>query len=159
LHTGVLTDRPFPDQSFDAITMVDFIEHVRDPIVEMAEARERLAPGGVLAVSTPRVDSVARRMLGSAWPQYREEHVSYLTRDGLRRLLGRAGLSRLSVRTTRKAVTLAYVHGQGATYPMRFVTPIVAGAYRALPPARHIVWRLPFGEMTITATRSGDERA
>lgn len=152
-HVGVLGDDPFQGRLFDAITMVDFIEHVRDPSAEVDEARRRLSPRGVLALSTPRVDSLTRAMTRGAWPQYREEHLTYFSQEGLHLLLARCGFSVRSSRVTRKAVTLAYIHGQAQVYRARFMTPLTSTMYRLLPFARHITWRLPFGEMTVIATR------
>ncbi len=153
VHCGVLGDQPFEGQVFDAITMFDFIEHVRDPSAELSAARQRLAPAGRLAISTPRVDSIMRTLLRGAWPQYREEHLSYFSRKGLIQLLDRCGYSVESTRTTRKAVTLAYSYGQALAYPARVVTPAMKIAYRVLPLMRHTPVSVPFGEMTVVSTR------
>lgn len=50
---GDATALPFPDNSFDAVTMFDLIEHVPDDKKAMQEALRVLRPGGFLLVSTP----------------------------------------------------------------------------------------------------------
>ena len=47
------TALPFEDNSFDAITMFDLLEHVPDDAKAIAEAKRVLRPGGYLLVSTP----------------------------------------------------------------------------------------------------------
>ncbi len=74
---------PFGGERFDAITMIDFIEHVRDPEAELRLAGDRLAAGGRLLISTPRADSAVARATGRHWPQYREEHLTYFSLAGL----------------------------------------------------------------------------
>lgn len=52
-----------PDGPFDLITITDVLEHLEDPRACLAAARQRLAPGGVIVVSTPNRRSLhgARR--------------------------------------------------------------------------------------------------
>jgi 2-polyprenyl-3-methyl-5-hydroxy-6-metoxy-1,4-benzoquinol methylase len=153
VHAGTLGDEPFEGQRFDAIVMIDFIEHVRDPRAELIAAASRLAPNGRIAMSTPRVDSVTRRLARRSWPQYREEHLTYFSLEGIRRLLEGTGLKVLTTKPTLKAITLGYAYGQAHAYPVKVVTPLTTAAYRALPFARHSPIRLPFGEMTVISTR------
>lgn len=153
LHCGELTDRPFGDTVFDAVTMVDFIEHVRDPAAHLAAARDVMADGGRLVISTPRVDSMLRRLFGARWPQYREEHLTYFSLAGLRSLLERAGFAVDSVRRTRKTLTLAYAYGQAVAFPRSAMSGVVKLGYRILPFARHRSIRVYLGEMTVVATR------
>lgn len=153
LHAGTLRDLPFVGHAFDAIVMVDFIEHVREPMAELERARDRLAPEGVMVLSTPRADSASRKLLRRAWPQYREEHLTYFSLDGMRALLGKLDLEIARSRVTRKAITLAYAYGQAKAYPVPGITQLTTAAYSVAPFARHRPIRMPFGEMTVVARR------
>jgi SAM-dependent methyltransferase len=152
-HCGTLADDPFPGERFDAITMIDFIEHVRDPETELRLACGRLEDGGRVVISTPRTDSTVARLSRRYWPQYREEHLTYFSLSGLSACLQRAGLVITSAFPTRKAVTPAYVYGQALAYPLPVVTPIIRGAWSVLPLDRLGPRRLWFGEMTVVAER------
>lgn len=50
---GDATQLPFPDNSFDAVTMFDVLEHIPDDLAAIAEAQRVLRPGGYLLISTP----------------------------------------------------------------------------------------------------------
>jgi GT2 family glycosyltransferase/SAM-dependent methyltransferase len=50
---GDATDLPFADESFDAVTMFDLLEHVPDDGKAAAEALRVLRPGGFVLVSSP----------------------------------------------------------------------------------------------------------
>lgn len=50
---GDATALPFPDATFDAITMFDLLEHVPDHRQAIAEALRVVKPGGYLLISTP----------------------------------------------------------------------------------------------------------
>lgn len=54
-----------PDGPFDLIALTDVLEHLEDPRRCLAALRERLAPGGLLVISTPNRRSLpgARRWL------------------------------------------------------------------------------------------------
>ena len=86
----------FPNPScqgrFDVITLVDVIEHVTTPRCLLEAARSALAPGGVVAVVTPDVGSVAARLLQWRWWHFRVAHVGYFDRKTLELAARRSGL-------------------------------------------------------------------
>ena len=47
------TRLPFPDESFDLLTMLDVLEHIEDENAALKEAARVLAPGGSLLVTVP----------------------------------------------------------------------------------------------------------
>jgi 2-polyprenyl-3-methyl-5-hydroxy-6-metoxy-1,4-benzoquinol methylase len=155
LHAGQTADHPFPTVEFDAVLMIDLLEHVREPASELRVVRERMRARGRLVISTPRVDSTSRRVMRRFWPQYREEHLTYFSRAGIEQLLARCGFELERITSTKKAVSLAYAYGQMRAYPVPVLRHAVSLAYSTLPPLRHRPYRFAFGEMTVIAVRQG----
>lgn len=91
---------PHPEAKppFDAITMVDIIEHVTDPLGLLIEVRRALADDGVGLVVTPDPGSLAARIMGWKWWHYRVAHIGYFGRRQLLDVLKRAGLRPLAVK-------------------------------------------------------------
>lgn len=50
---ATLENLPYPDGSFDLVTCFEVIEHVEDAAAVVAELARVLAPGGILAISSP----------------------------------------------------------------------------------------------------------
>ena len=94
---------------FDAIAMWDIIEHARAPVDLLASAREVLAPGGVIGISTPNQRSILDAVAGLLYRAtggrltrplekfYIEQHFLYFTPQTLRDALERARLDLVRV--------------------------------------------------------------
>ncbi len=91
IREGVLETAALPAAAYDAVTMVDVIEHTARPGDAVARAAEVLKPGGILCVVTPDVRSLAARLAGRRWWHFRPAHLSYFSRRSLDALLARAG--------------------------------------------------------------------
>ena len=74
---GEVTNAPFPNASFDVVTMLDVIEHMPDPVASMRRIYDYLKPDGWLYVVTPNFDSLPRRILGANWGIITPEHHLY----------------------------------------------------------------------------------
>lgn len=91
-------------RQFDVITGWDVIEHSRDPVALLEVARECLAPGGFIALSTPNQRSIldvvaglmyrvtGKRLTSALEKFYIEQHFLYFTPDSFRACFERAGL-------------------------------------------------------------------
>jgi 2-polyprenyl-3-methyl-5-hydroxy-6-metoxy-1,4-benzoquinol methylase len=132
---GELPRAEFPTAragDFAAITMCDYIEHVRDPRQTLELARKLIAGGGTLAITTPDAGSPSRRVLGTGWTHYKIEHLFYFNKRNLERLLKDVGFSSVSFYPLWKSLTLDYIGHQFEVYPHPALTP-VARALRRMP--------------------------
>ena len=82
---GTLNDSPFADQSFDAVTVWDVLEHVYDPRVVIRSLARLLRPGGVLVINYHNLRAIDRRLFDRFWCGYELPRHLYLFSD---RLLG-----------------------------------------------------------------------
>lgn len=151
---GRLEDARFPDGHFDAVTMFDFIEHLENAKQILAEVRRVLRDDGVLALSTPNVDSATCTLMGKRWPHYKEEHLVYFSTESLAQSLSQAGYSILEAGPAAKVLDLTYATGQFEQYPHPVVTPILR-RLAALLPASWMLWPLRFtlGESFVVAEK------
>jgi 2-polyprenyl-3-methyl-5-hydroxy-6-metoxy-1,4-benzoquinol methylase len=92
LLQGTIPHPELAGRHFDAVLLVDVIEHVANPVELLELAADLVAPGGVLLVVTPDVGSAARRLLGFRWWHFRLAHVGYFDESSFERAAARAGL-------------------------------------------------------------------
>jgi len=90
------------------ITLNHVIEHLPDPLAVVKALVGKLSPGGIFEGQTPAADSLERSVFGSRWSGYHApRHTVVFSREGLRRLLERCGLSRPVVRGAYNPAGLA----------------------------------------------------
>ena len=85
-------------ETFDLVTSMEVIEHVSDPAAFLAALRDRLAPGGLMILSTPNrtpKSKLAMITLGEglgAIPKGTHDWDKFLTPEEMQELLHEAGL-------------------------------------------------------------------
>jgi SAM-dependent methyltransferase len=77
---------------YEAIVMVDVVEHLEDPVATLRSAAALLVDGGALCVVTPDPSSRTARLAGGRWWGYLPAHTFLLPRKTLREVLRRQGL-------------------------------------------------------------------
>lgn len=90
---------PVDQASFDAIAILDVLEHFVDPQAFLRLIRRHLAPGGRLFVQVPNWDSLLVQLEGRASSVICTGHWSYFTPKSLPALLTRAGFRALHLET------------------------------------------------------------
>lgn len=111
VNRGTIEAVAFAGQSFDAVTMMDLVEHLPDPAAAIERAAELIRRGGILAVLTPDSGSPMSRLLAGRWPEVKRvpEHLVLFSLRGLTSLLERHGfevVDRHSVGKTSSIRTL-----------------------------------------------------
>jgi len=93
VRQGFLQDLRFPDETFDAITLFEVIEHVREPMTLLRECRRILKREGVMVIGTGNADSWTVRFMKGNWDYFMNHggHVSFYNLMSLSKLAGRAG--------------------------------------------------------------------
>ena len=80
------------DRRFDLIVMLDVLEHLHDPVADLARCAELLDVDGSVVVATCDIGSLAARFYGLRWRQIVISHTFYWTRASLEIALRAAGL-------------------------------------------------------------------
>jgi 2-polyprenyl-3-methyl-5-hydroxy-6-metoxy-1,4-benzoquinol methylase len=101
---------------FDVVTLWHVLEHLKEPVPLLEAVRQRLRPGGLIAVAVPNLDNLPMRVAyrlarGRRLPLYeqgaREPHLSHFSPRSLRSFLRRQGFERIDIRADRCALTPA----------------------------------------------------
>jgi SAM-dependent methyltransferase len=88
-------------KKYDVVTSFNVLEHVKQPMTLLTQMSERLAPGGLLVVTTPNPSCIHRRLKGlTKWNMVcPPHHINLFTRASLREMLTRLGFETLEYST------------------------------------------------------------
>lgn len=94
-HRGFLPDlAPGLAGQFDVVSMHHYLEHTREPRVELDSAALLLREGGILMIEVPNPESIFGRLVGRWWfPWLQPQHLNFVTRANLMQALMHRGLT------------------------------------------------------------------
>ena len=157
IHCGELHDMPFSDVCFDAIFMIDVLEHTRDPLQVLHELQKYLKPEGKLVLILPNLEGLLRKVMGKAWPHYLIEHLFYFSPKTIIYALQANSFHPSLVRTFPKILSIEYIAGwfktRGQGTQKRFFT-IIGSVLCFIPSVlRKRLWNIPCGQMLVIAKK------
>ncbi len=93
---------------FDVICSWDVLEHVSDPLAELARINERLRIGGTFAFSTLDYGNWYPRLMGERWPWMMDMHLYYFDQKVTKWMLEKAGFRLVHAQNYCHIITLEY---------------------------------------------------
>lgn len=86
-------EKGFPfSEKFDAVIMVNVVEHFLDPAAVLRAVGEHLSTDGKIILITPNAEALELSLFGRSWSGFHApRHVYLFSREGLRRLSGTLG--------------------------------------------------------------------
>ena len=157
VHQGALTPESFPGEQFDAITMMDLLEHVPEPSRLLEQAARLVRPGGALAVLTPDAGAPVSRLVGRHWPEVVPgEHTVLFSLEGLTAALARHGFVASSWHTVGKEAPIGVFLGDVENV-LPPVAKQVAQWSTRLRTSKRVVDVDPHTKMCVYARRLPDE--
>ena len=105
VHTGLLEEQHYPDASFDAASLFEVVEHLREPLPLLQECRRILKPGGILIISTGNAASWTVGAMGARWDYFHIEkdggHISFFNPQSITALAHICGFTVERIATSR----------------------------------------------------------
>ena len=109
LIQGYFPDVELGEKEYDIVVATDVIEHVSDPVGFLRGCAASLAPGGLIVLVTPDIESIGARLFGKWWWHFRPAHIGYFTRAMMTAAIGAAGLSLQSDESFVRWFELRYI--------------------------------------------------
>jgi SAM-dependent methyltransferase len=94
---GELKSAPFPQETFDVITMHAVLEHTTEPFEVLKAAKGLLKPGGLLVFVVPNVKSFEYWVFRRRWVGFIFEHLYYFSPAVIRKMLSALDLETVQI--------------------------------------------------------------
>jgi 2-polyprenyl-3-methyl-5-hydroxy-6-metoxy-1,4-benzoquinol methylase len=97
VHIGTIENHPFEENFFSVITMIELIEHLKNPKEVIEACYKLLQPTGLLVVQTANMEGLQAKKLKSAYNYFLPGHLSYFSKRNLIKLLKEVGFDYIKV--------------------------------------------------------------
>jgi 2-polyprenyl-3-methyl-5-hydroxy-6-metoxy-1,4-benzoquinol methylase len=109
LREGVLEDVDEPPGSFDAVVMLDVLEHLVDPLAALSRLGALVGPDGLVTLSTVNISSIHARLRKERWPWLIRPHLHYFSPETMHAMLLAAGLRLVEWDVVPRSFHVSYV--------------------------------------------------
>ncbi len=106
MYIGDFLNTYIPLDFFDAIVIIQTIEHLLDPLETIKKALTLLKKDSLLYIETPNFSSLGRKIRGMNWQNCFGGHLWYFTENNLKRLIKDAGGYSIKIWTFFKSLSL-----------------------------------------------------
>jgi SAM-dependent methyltransferase len=155
IQCGTLAEANPEPESFDAVTMWDYIEHCTDPARELELANRAMKPNGLIALTSPDIGSLPAKLWGPRWMGIKdEEHLYYFSFATMRRLFKQTGFEVVRLEHVGKYVDVGFFIKRTGLYSA-VVERILSKTAKALRLNNRILYINPFDIMLVYGKKAG----
>jgi SAM-dependent methyltransferase len=136
----------FPDYAgglagaYDAVSMIQFLEHTVKPVENLQAAHTALAEGGLLFVEVPNPGFLPGRMLGRFWFQWLQpQHLHFFSIANMEKLLRECGFTPLARHVRESHIPIDFV--MAAVFLLRLLAPPDHYPWHQKKGLRYALWR------------------
>lgn len=150
VRVGTLSHVELEPSRYDAAVFQHSLEHTTDPLADLTRVRSAMSARGLVAITVPNFSNWQARRWRSCWFHLDvPRHRAHFTGVGLARLLERAGLQLLELRTSTSTVglpaTLQYALAGRCLFPAGLPLRVASGLCAATLPLAAIGDRIGGG--------------
>ncbi|MFC1567061.1 class I SAM-dependent methyltransferase, partial [bacterium] len=103
----------FPSDKFtkkyDAIALLDVVEHVEDPVNLLKQCYLKMLGDGILIITTPDINSICAKIMGNKWWHFRAAHISYFDKETINLLVEKTGFKIIKIKRAKWYFPLFYL--------------------------------------------------
>ena len=106
-------DPSFADRFFDAVTMIDILEHLHEPVKDLREVHRIIKDDGFLLLNTPDIGSACAKIKGYDWMFDKpKEHLYLYDRTTLESMLDKTGFEIITFQQSKGTPGEMEVHAK-----------------------------------------------
>tara|TARA_Y100001960_G_scaffold286343_1_gene323588 strand:- start:12 stop:908 length:897 start_codon:yes stop_codon:yes gene_type:complete len=135
IHNEEFGEVKFEQESFDIIFLSDVIEHIPDPSRIFKEMNRVLKENGIIYMLTPDPEHWSRKLLGSNWVHFKDEHLIFYPRRTMKWIEKEHGLILKECSKVVKYSNLNYLQTQLDHFNFRILSKISLIIRKAFPKA------------------------
>ncbi len=133
IFCGTIEEANYPDSFFDAVCLLDVLEHISNPKKIIQEIWRITKPGGLLFIVSPNHNSLSRKVFGRNWFQYKHEHVFYFNKNSFQIIAQKNGFDLEIFKLNIKNFSIGYYQQYFKKYKMKGFAKIFLFLSRFMP--------------------------